>query len=67
MFDNWMDVTSGVAMAGAVAYTIYAIDQRQRKLKDMMNVLDGQDAALSRRLEELIQEGLLPYVGAAKA
>ncbi|MGA2219467.1 MAG: hypothetical protein ABSG51_15365 [Terracidiphilus sp.] len=67
MFDNWMDVTSGVAMAGAVAYTIYAIDQRQRKLKDMMNVLDGQDAALSRRLEELIQEGLLPYSGAAKA
>lgn len=67
MFDNWMDVTSGIAMAGAVAYTIYAIDQRQRKLKDLINVLDGQDAALSRRLEELIQEGMLPYRGAATA
>jgi hypothetical protein len=62
-----MDVTSGLAMAAAVAYTIYAINQRQRKLKDLFNLLDGQDAALSRRLDELIQEGMLPYRGAARA
>ncbi len=67
MFENWMDVTAGLAMAGAVAYTIYAIEQRQRKLKDLFNVLDGHDAALSRRLDELIQEGLLPYRGAVTA
>jgi hypothetical protein len=62
-----MDVTSGLAMAGAVAYTIYAIDQRQRKLRAMINVLDGQDAQLSRRLEELIEQGMLPYRGGATA
>jgi hypothetical protein len=53
--------------AVAVGYTIFAINQRQRKLKDLLNVLDGHDAALSRRLEELIQEGQLPYRGAATA
>ena len=67
MFENWTDVVSGIATAGAVAYTIYAINQRQRRLKDLINVLDGHDAALSRRLDELIQEGLLPYRGAATA
>ena len=67
MFENWMDVTSGIAMAGALAYTIYAIDQRQRKLRDLINVLDGQDADLSRRLEQMINEGMLPYHGAATA
>jgi hypothetical protein len=67
VFDNYMDIVSGLATAAAVAYTIYAINQRQRKLKDLFNVLDGHDAALSRRLEELIQEGLLPYRGAPTA
>jgi hypothetical protein len=67
VFENYMDVVSGLATAAAVAYTMYAIGQRQRKLKDLFNVLDGHDAALSRRLEELIQEGLLPYRGAATA
>jgi hypothetical protein len=67
MFENWMDITSGIAMAGALAYTVYAINQRQKKLKDLFNLLDGEDAALSRRLDELIQEGMLPYRAAAAA
>ena len=67
MFENYTDVIGGLATAGAVAYTIYAINQRQRKLKDMFNVLDGRDAELTRRLDELIQDGLLPYSGAATA
>ena len=67
MFENWTDVTTGLATAGAVIYTIYAINQRQRRLKDLFNVLDGSDAELSRRLDELIQEGMLPYGGAARA
>jgi hypothetical protein len=61
VFENWTDVVAGLATAGAVAYTIFAINQRQRQLKELLNVLDGHDAALSRRLDQLIQEGLLPY------
>jgi hypothetical protein len=67
VFENWTDVVSGLATAGAVAYVIYAINQRQRKLKDLLNVLDDQDASLSRRLDELIQEGMLPYSKEATA
>ena len=68
MFERWSvaDVVMGVAVAVVVAYTFYEIDRRQKKLRDVFYVLDGEDAAIFDQLEEMVRTGLLsPDRGAA--
>jgi hypothetical protein len=51
----------------AVGYTVYEIERR-RKLHDIWNVLDEEDAILTERLEDMFQSGeLQPYDGATLA
>ncbi len=67
-FGTWTDVVAGVAAAAAVAYMVYEVDRRQRKLKDLFYVLDGDDRAVFDRLEEMVQTGRLkPHGEAATA
>ncbi len=63
MFERWTDVVAGVAVAVVLAYMFYEmdreIDRRQKKLRDVFYVLDGEDAAIFDRLEEMVSTGLL--------
>ena len=68
MFDRFTEVVSLVLGALAVAYLVYEIDRRQRKLHDLWDVLDGEDAVITNTLEEMVERGeLLPYAGATLA
>jgi hypothetical protein len=52
----------------AVGYVVYEIERRRRKMYDIWNVLDEEDAILSQRLEEMVESGeLQPYIGATLA
>jgi hypothetical protein len=59
MFENWTDVTAAVGTAAVVAYLFYEIARRQKKLRDLINVLDDQDRQLTEELEELVRIGRL--------
>jgi hypothetical protein len=68
MFDRFTEVVSLVLGALAIAYLVYEIDRRQRKLHDLWDVLDGEDAVITDTLEEMVERGeLLPYAGATLA
>jgi len=63
MFDRVGEVVSVVLGALAVAYLIYEIDRRKRKLRDLFYVLDGEDADISAELAGMVESGeLQPYV-----
>ena len=52
----------------AVGYLVYEIDRRRRKLHDVWDVLDEDDALLTEKLEEMVESGeLQPYTGATLA
>jgi hypothetical protein len=52
----------------AVGYLVYEIDRRQRKLREVFDVLDAEDAAITARLEDMVASGeLQPYTGATLA
>jgi CRISPR/Cas system CSM-associated protein Csm2 small subunit len=59
MFESWTDVTAAVGTAAVVAYLFYEITRRQKKLRDLINVLDDQDRQLTEELEELVRIGRL--------
>jgi len=59
MFESWTDIVAAVGMGLAVAYVGYEIAQRQRKLRDLFEVLDGDDSAITARLEQMVEAGLL--------
>jgi hypothetical protein len=60
------DVVAGLVVAAAIAYFFFELDRRQKKLRDMIDVLDERDVAFSDRLEELVRSGVVrPYVEAA--
>jgi hypothetical protein len=68
MFDRFTEVVSLVLGALAVAYLVYEIDRRQRKLHDLWDVLGGEDALITNTLEDMVERGeLLPYAGATLA
>ena len=52
----------------ALGYLVYEIDRRRRKLHDVFDVLDADDALLTEKLEEMVESGeLQPYTGATLA
>jgi hypothetical protein len=68
MFEQWSltDVLAGGAGVVAVAYVGFELSRRQRKLRNLFNVLDGADATLTRELSDLVDSGALqPYSAAA--
>ncbi len=68
MFDRVTDVISLVLGALALGYLVYEIDRRQRKLHEIWDVLDGEDAIITDVLEDMVERGeLQPYAGAALA
>jgi hypothetical protein len=68
MFDRFTEVMSLVLSALALGYLVYEIDRRQRKLHDIWDVLDGEDAVITDTLEGMVETGeLRPFAGTALA
>jgi hypothetical protein len=68
MFEQWSltDVLAAVAGAAAVTYLGFELSRRQRKLRELFNVLDGADASLTHELSSLVDSGALrPYSAVA--
>jgi hypothetical protein len=59
MFERWTDVMAGVIAAVGLAFLVYEVDRRQRKLRDVFYVLEGEDAAIFDQLEDMVRTGLL--------
>jgi hypothetical protein len=46
----------------ALAYLVYEIDRRKRKLRDLFYVLDSEEADISADLSSMVESGeLQPY------
>ena len=68
MPERWSDYVAIFMSALAVGYLVYEIDRRQRKLHDVWDVLDEEDALLTEKLEVMVESGeLQPYTGATLA
>ncbi|HYP37970.1 MAG TPA: hypothetical protein VEQ62_16680 [Stellaceae bacterium] len=68
MPERWSDYLTIFMSALAVGYMVYEIDRRQRKLREIFDVLDAEDAAVTARLEDMVASGeLQPYKGATLA
>ena len=63
MLDRVGEVVSVVLGALALAYLVYEIDRRKRKLRDLFYVLGSEDADISAELTSMVKSGeLQPYV-----
>ena len=68
MPERFGDFVAMFMSALAVGYVVYEIERRRRKLHEVFDVLDEEDALLTERLEEMVESGeLQPYVGATLA
>jgi hypothetical protein len=68
MLDRFGEALSLFLGVLAIGYLVYEIDRRQRKLHDIWDVLDGEDAVLTAALEDMVERGeLQPFAGAALA
>lgn len=68
MPERFGDIITLVMGALAVGYVVYEIERRRRKLHDVWDVLDEEDAFLTQRLEDMVDSGeLQPYAGATLA
>jgi hypothetical protein len=62
MLDRFGEAVSVVPGALALAYLVYEIDRRKRKLRDLFHVLDGEEADISADLLSMVESGeLQPY------
>ena len=59
MFERWTDVVMGVVLAIGVAYVAYEVDRRQKKLREIFYVLEGEDRAIFDQLEEMVRTGAI--------
>ena len=67
MFDRVTEVISLVLGALALGYLVYEIDRRQRKLHEIWDVLDGEDAIITDFLEDMVEKGeLRPFADARR-
>ena len=68
MFDRAGRVVSLVLGAVAMAYLAYEMERRRRKLHDLWDVLDEEDAIITAALEDMVASGeLQPYAGTTLA
>ena len=68
MPERFGDILTIIMGALAVGYVVYEIERRRRKLHDVWDVLDEEDALLTEKLEEMVESGeLQPYTGATLA
>ena len=68
MLDRVGEVVSLVLGALALGYLFYEIERRRRRLHDLWDVLDGEDAVITAVLEDMVESGeLLPYTKATLA
>jgi hypothetical protein len=68
MPERFGDILTMLMSALAVGYLVYEIERRRRKLHDLWDVLDEEDALLTQRLEDMVESGeLRPYTGAVLA
>jgi hypothetical protein len=62
MMDRFGEAISVVLGALALAYLVYEIDRRKRKLRDLFYVLDSEEADISADLLSMVESGeLQPY------
>jgi hypothetical protein len=68
MLDRFGEAVSVVLGALALAYLIYEIDRRKRKLRDLFHVLGSEEADISADLLSMVERGeLQPYSREAQA
>jgi len=68
MLDRFGEAISVVLGALALAYLVYEIDRRKRKLRDLFHVLGSEDADISAELVDMVESGeLQPYTRGAGA
>jgi hypothetical protein len=68
MPERFSDFVAVVMGALALGYLVFEIDRRRRKLHDVFDVLDADDADITARLEDMVESGeLQPYPGATLA
>jgi len=68
MPERFSDFVAVVMGALALGYLVFEIDRRRRKLHDVFDVLDADDANITARLEGMVDSGeLQPYAGATLA
>jgi len=68
MPERWRDYVAILMSALALGYMVYEIDRRRRKLHEVFDVLDADDAHITAGLEDMVASGeLRPYAGAAIA
>ena len=68
MPERWTDYVALFMSALALGYMVYEIDRRRRKLHEVFDVLDADDARITAGLEDMVASGeLRPYVGARLA
>jgi hypothetical protein len=57
MLDRFGEAISVVLGALALAYLVYEIDRRKRKLRDLFHVLDSDEADISADLSSMVERG----------
>jgi len=68
MPERFGDILTMLMGALALGYVVYEIERRRRKLHDLWDVLDEEDALLTEKLEDMVESGeLQPYTGATLA
>ena len=68
MPERWTDYVAILMSALALGYMVYEIDRRRRKLHEVFDVLDADDARITAGLEDMVASGeLRPYAGATLA
>ena len=68
MPERFGDILTMLMGALALGYVVYEIERRRRKLHDVWDVLDEEDALLTERLEAMVESGeLQPYTRGARA
>ena len=68
MPERFGDFVAMFMSALALGYIVYEIERRRRKIHEVWDILDGEDAVLTERLEDMVESGeLQPYAGATLA
>ena len=68
MPERWTDYVALFMSALALGYMVYENDRRRRKLHEVFDVLDADDARITAGLEDMVASGeLRPYAGATLA